>query len=225
MIVLADGAGTAAHAHEGAQIAVDSALTTLSDELRRQSPFRSKSWKPLMKRVILAAQTALIDRSPSESLREYATTLTCVVATSRHLVIAQIGDAMVAAQAQSGEMFTCMPPQQGEYANQTYFITHDRALELVDFRYYPITVKAVMATTDALLAVATDLNGEPSHLFWQPFVRRIELGGQRPPASEEFRSFLQSKRICARVDDDKTLVVATRTEIENTEPVGGGCPC
>lgn len=215
VLVLADGAGSAARSSEGARLAVDSAIASVTRELDRQVPLRCSGWLPIMVRVVAAARSALDAAAQGESLRDYATTLTCAVATPRHLVVAQIGDAMVAVQTQTGEMFTFMPPQRpGQFANQTWFITDERALDRVDIRYCPIPVRAVMATTDALLPVAIDPYGEPFHPFWEPIVRRLGRAdvGRLPAVTEEVTSLLESERICARVDDDKTLVVAIRTE-------------
>ena len=170
-----------------------------------------------MMSVVAAARSALVEAAPVASLSDYATTLTCAVAAgSRHVVIAHIGDAMVAIQRQSGELFTCMPPQRaGEYVNQTRFLTDDDALDHIDIRYLPIPARAVMAVTDGLLPVVTDRYGEPFTPFWIPVIGRVEQAVRDlQPAMiiEQIRSLLESDRICAHVDDDKTLVVATRTE-------------
>ena len=172
-----------------------------------------------MASVVAGARSALVDTASAESLlSDYATTLTCAVAAgSRHVVIAHIGDAMVAIQRQSGEMFTCMPPQrEGTFVNQTRFLTDDDALHRVDIRYCPISVRAVMAVTDGLLPVVTDRYGEPFTPFWIPLIGRMEQAARdREPETivDQIRAFLESDRICSRVDDDKTLVVATRTEV------------
>ena len=219
LMVLADGAGSAPRSREGAQRAVAWATGALTEELNRHVPLAASGWKPLMVSVVAAARSALVDVAPAESLRDYATTLTCAVAGgSRHLVIAQIGDAMVAAQSRSGEMFTCMPPQRaGEYANQTRFITDDDALDRVDVRYLPVPVHALMAVTDGLLPVVTDRYGEPFTPFWRPVIGRVDQAARDGLSPQtvvvQIRSLLESERICARVDDDKTLVVATRSEI------------
>lgn len=222
LMVLADGAGSAPRSREGAQRAVDAAVGTLNKELHRHVPVAASGWKPLMVRVVAAARSALVEAAPAASLSDYATTLTCAVAAgSRHVVIAHIGDALVAIQRQSGEMFTCMPPQRaGEYVNQTRFLTDDDALDQVDIRYLPISARAVMAVTDGLLPVVTDRYGEPFTPFWIPVIGRVEQAARdlRPATIvDQITSLLESDRICDHVDDDKTLVVATRTEDSDRE--------
>ena len=220
LVVLADGAGSAPRSREGAQRAVESAIGALTKELNHRVPVVASGWKPLMASVVAAARSALVDAAPAESLSDYATTLTCAVAAgSRHIVIAHIGDAMVAIQRYSGEMFTCMPPQRaGTFVNQTRFLTDDDALERVDIRYVPISVRAVMAVTDGLLPVVTDRYGEPFAPFWIPLIGRMEQAArdcEPETIADQIRSFLESDRIGARVDDDKTLVVATRNEVSD----------
>jgi serine/threonine protein phosphatase PrpC len=217
VMVLADGAGSAPHSREGAQRAVAAAIGALTGELHRHVPVAASGWKPLMVSVVAGARSALVEAAPAASLSDYATTLTCAVAAGpRHVVIAHIGDAMVAIQRQSGEMFTCMPPQRaGEYVNQTRFLTDDDALDQVDIRYLPIPARAVMAVTDGLLPVVTDRYGEPFPPFWVPMIGRVEQAVrdlQPETIVDEITTLLESDRICAHVDDDKTLVVATRTE-------------
>ena len=222
VMILADGAGSAPRSREGAQSAVDAALTNLTNALDREVPAGRSGWTSLMEQVVAAARSALVEAAGGESLGDYATTLTCAAVSSNHVMIAQIGDAMVVAQSQSGEISAYMSPQRaGEYANQTRFITDDDALDRVVTRYEPIRLHAVMATTDGLLPVATDSHGQPFHPFWRPLVRHVDQAARDglPPDTvvDQMMSFLESERICARVDDDKTLLVAVRADIPDRE--------
>ena len=63
--------------------------------------------------------------------RAYATTLTCAVATDGGLAVAQIGDGIVVARQEDGELFAAVQPQHGEYANETFFLTMTDALEKI----------------------------------------------------------------------------------------------
>lgn len=217
VMVLADGAGSASRSDEGARVAVTSAIKVLANALRRGPP-PAGDWKRPMRRAFYSARSALEDTADRAPLREYATTLTCVAACPDLLVIAQIGDATVGARLPSKQMLTFMRPQRaGEYANQTSFLTDENALDRLCLRHHKGSVDAVFATTDGLLSVSTDRRGEPWRPFWEPIIRRV--AHDPDTAKTDLTSFLTSKRIRARVDDDMTLVVAARAGVSD-----GGSP-
>lgn len=218
VMALADGAGSASKSHDGARQAVISAIKVLANALRRGPPSASK-WKRLMCRAFYSARSALEDLADGAPLRDYATTLTCAAACPDHLVIAQIGDAIVGASLPSKEMRTYMQPQRtGEYANQTCFLTDESALDRVRIEHHEISVNAVFAATDGLLSISTHRHGEPYRPFWEPIIRRVAHDADTAPG--DLTSLLQSERICARVDDDKTLVVATRADLPDDVSAG-----
>ncbi len=65
-------------------------------------------------------------------LRDFATTLTCLAATPEQLIVGQLGDGAVVARGADGILDTVTTLQRGEYANETYFLTQEQALEQVD---------------------------------------------------------------------------------------------
>ncbi len=212
VVVLADGAGSAPHSREGAQRAVAVACDGLSGTLARALPLSAVKWRQLMGRVFARARAGVAARAGAASLSAWATTLTCVVATPRQLVVGQLGDGLVAAADQDGALFAAVPPQRGQYANETLFLTGPNALEQIDVQIYPRSVKALVATTDGLLRLATSPGYEPHAPFFAPLTRFVGQANSTARASGRLAAFLRSARVCDRTDDDKTLVVAVRRE-------------
>ena len=212
VVVLADGAGSALQSREGAQRAVAVACDALSGTMARALPLTPDKWNQLMSRVFARTRAALAERAESGGLSAMATTLTCVVASSRQLVVAQLGDGVVAAIDRAGTLFSAVPPQRGEYANETVFLTAKDALERIDVQIYPGPVQALVATTDGLLRLALNSDCEPFAPFFEPLIRFVEGAGPGRSTEGKLAAFLQSERVCARTDDDKTLVVALRRE-------------
>ena len=228
VVALADGAGTAARAHEGARIAVEHAAASLADDLltRRHPPSSEAAWHLLLLGAFWDARAALDDMSSATgiALKHFSTTLACAVVADGWLAVGQIGDgAAVAAIASSLEsesniasLRTVLRPRRGEYANEVRFLTSrspEEALDDVDVRIYRGQTTALALTTDGLLRLALKLPGLEPHIpFFRPLLAFAaeSAASDRAAAEEHLAAFLASDRVNARTDDDKTLVLAAR---------------
>ena len=214
ILVIADGAGSAAHAAEGAQEAVRTACEALAAGLWCLPPRAGEAgWRELMAGAYRQAhdRLACLARKERRTQREYATTLTCALVTGPWLITAQLGDGFVVAETAEGELFLAAHPQRGEYANEAYFLTMDNALAAVEVNVRQQEVNALAASTDGLLRLALRLPGsEPHTPFFRPLLAFAAEAGSDRAAEKKLLHFLDSKQICARTDDDKTLVVASR---------------
>jgi hypothetical protein len=66
--------------------------------------------------------------------------------------------------------------------------------------------------SDGLLRLALRLpSGEPYPPFFQPLFGFAAAALPEDQANEQLSAFLNSKRVCDRTDDDKTLVLAAYT--------------
>jgi len=169
-----------------------------------------------------SARQALVQWADEQGLplRDYAATLTCVIASPERLAVASLGDSMVVYQNASGELIAGSRSQRGEYANETYFLTQDDALDnvQVSVRLESACILAMMS--DGLTRLALNLpSGEPHAPFFKPlFAFAASLNGAselapqsvHPEADEHLAAFLASERVCARTDDDKSLLLAVR---------------
>jgi len=146
-----------------------------------------------------------------ESPRKYAATLTGVAASADCLAVGQIGDGAVVAEDEDGRLWTATRLQRGEYANETHFLTEEGALDQVSIEVFERPVRALAVLSDGLVRLALKLpDQEPHAPFFQPLFRfagAVEDGEQ---AASQLAGFLDSERVNARTDDDKSLVLAVR---------------
>ncbi len=207
---VADGAGSAEHSDKASQRVVERAVNVLAgaDWCRDEA-----DWARLIANVFSEARNALVELATIRDLelKSLATTLICAVVTGERLVVGQLGDGIVVARDPDGALFAASTPQHGEYANETRFLTQSDALQNVQVAIHERPVCAAALTTDGLFRLAVKL---PENLPHAPFFLPLfdfALQAADPKAAEaQLGLFLDSKRVCARADDDKTLVLAVR---------------
>lgn len=214
LVAVADGAGSAPHSDTGAQYAVTSALDHLEATLAEELPQNKERWEELLAAGFAAAHQALLQHAAADELspRAFATTLTCAVACDAWLVVGQIGDGVTVAQDEAGELFTASHPQRGEYANETFFLTSDEAFERFQVRVFPEAIQALALMTDGLIRLALNVvTHSPHPPFFNPLLKFLDQAEDLAQAESQLAAFVASERVCARTDDDKTLVLAVRS--------------
>jgi hypothetical protein len=214
IIALSDGAGSASRSELGAERAVQAVLAALADEIAFARPENQAGWEQILRAAAAAARQSVLQMAEEaqESPRAYAATLTCVVAAPEALAAVQIGDGTVVGMDESGELFTCVQVQRGEYANETHFITQDNALQQVTFSYTERPVKALAAMSDGLIRLALKMpSQEPHEPFFQPLFRFVASVSDAEESAGQLAAFLGSQRVNSRTDDDKSLVLAVRS--------------
>lgn len=210
VLAVADGAGSAGRSLEGAQVAVQAALHALTDGLEAREPLPAEA---LLRDAFLRAResVAALAADSGTPLPQFATTLMAALVTTDGLNVASLGDGALIADAGEELRMASAPPQKGEYANETHFLTQDGALDVVQVARFDGPVRAVAATTDGLMRLALRLPDYLPHApFFQPLFAFAANG--HDGAADELAAFLASERVAARTDDDKTLVIAVRAE-------------
>lgn len=211
--VCADGAGSASHAHIGADLACWCFVEHLSavaqsgkvrDGVTREDAI---GWC----QIIRDALTRRAERL-QVPVRDLACTLLGAVVGDSSAVFLQIGDgAMVVSEGHGYE--TVFWPQSGEYANTTNFLTDpefERSLEF-SVRIGPIT--EVAAFTDGLERLILRFADRTVHSpFLQPMFTAMRSAAEMGDYFKALRRFLHSERVNERTNDDKTLILAVRDE-------------
>lgn len=214
LVALADGAGSAEHALQGARSAVEYTLQALEARLASSRlPDAPEEWRNLMRDVFAAARAQVLAQAEAagEPARKYATTLTGVIAARHRLVVGQVGDGAVVAEDENGELWTATRLQRGEYANETHFLTDDDALDRVVMAVFERPVLALAVMSDGLVRLALKMPvEEPHEPFFRPLFRFAGTVEDGHAASAQLADFLDSERVNARTDDDKSLVLAVR---------------
>jgi hypothetical protein len=213
LIFVADGAGTAERAEQGAQVAVREGLGAVEAGLAQGIPQDEAGWRALVEESFFQARQALEQLAAAESLplKSFGTTLVCGVVLDGLLVTGQVGDGAVIAGTEQGELFTAAFPQRGEYANETYFLTLPEALERLEVQVYTQPIAALALLSDGLTRLALQLPAyRPHPPFFVPLLSFAARAQEQDQAEQQLAAFLLSERVCARTDDDKTLVMAVR---------------
>ncbi|MDQ4078059.1 MAG: protein phosphatase 2C domain-containing protein [Chloroflexota bacterium] len=213
LIAVADGAGSAPCAEEGAQHAVEQAMAAMRSVLKVPTPDTEEAWITGLTGVFEQARQALQELAHRQDrpLSQFATTLLCTMVTEQWLIAGQIGDGVIVAHTGDDALFTVVEPQRGEYANETRFLTSPAALDYLDGHAYPLGTQAVAVMTDGLCHLALDRNGDTPHApFFHPLFQFCTQVESRSVGQEQLAAFLASRRVCERTDDDKTLVLACR---------------
>lgn len=228
LLAAADGAGSAERSALGAATVVQKALDAAEEMLLQQGePAEREQWLDALPSILQEVHEALVSLSQesvspsassvpttqpeqapaSISLHDLATTLLLAIVTENWLAVAQIGDGAVAIQRVDGTIASLTPRTQQEQLDTTDFVTDDTYLQSSMYVVQPrADLQGIALLTDGLQMAAMHFPDNTAH---EPFFVPLFKFVLRPDASEaELQRFLTSERICARSDDDKTLVLA-----------------
>jgi hypothetical protein len=229
---VADGAGSAERSGEGAALAVERAVAHLAAVVRvgtgstgdagpaASLPTTSGDWCAVLTAAFDAARNAIIDLAARESVEpgRFACTLAVVVATPTVVAAGQVGDGLVVVRELRDDLRAVCLPERGDYANETVFLTSD---DMAGHRQCHVSEEpfsAIALTTDGLLRLAFHVPDHQVHRpFFDPMFRFAADAVDGAAASTELGAFLTSDRVCARTDDDKTLILAVLTGEASSE--------
>lgn len=204
---IADGAGSAPRAAEGARAAVDIARDSL-EELACDSLGR------IAGRALLAAARGLesLARQHGTEVSDFNTTLTVAALRGSEIAVAQVGDCIAVLHHLSRHEVLAYPEREKRFVEETEFLgTHNAKAAHISTHDIPIEDEPVdfALSTDGLAPLLLDRWVPP--IPHDPFFDSLFRAAREDRASKaELESFLESPDVCARTDDDKTLVLATR---------------
>ena len=212
--VLADGAGSAAHAERAAELACASLMEAIANDvegahdLARVNDDVIRSWFARI-RAHIAGEADVHDHD----VRDYATTVLACVAGEREAICVQLGDGGIVVRVAGDTFVPALWPEGGEYANQTFFVTDDDALDRLSIARFG-RVDDVVLFSDGLSRLALDHTNKSAFMpFFEPLTRTVrESGASRAQLGADLDAYLASDAINARTDDDKAICIATRVQ-------------
>ena len=214
VVAVADGAGSAPRGQDGARAAVEAAVASVRGAAG--APGRDG-----VRNGILAARDAVLAAAGDDDPRLLATTLALLVADHGVVVAAQVGDGCIVVRT-GADLHLVGPVERSEFLNETCFVTSsgwedDLRVDVVERDGTDASVlDAVAVMTDGLQLLALDLAaGSPHPGFFGPL---FDWASGEGADDDELARFLCSERVCARTDDDKTLVLATLGPAAGTGP-------
>lgn len=214
--VAADGAGSAAHSATGASAACDRFIDDLKTHLANdgalaQLPDRFiQDWIEKFKFLVNGLAADAVAKP-----QDFACTLLAAIVGRDETVYFQLGDgAIVESLPNEQDQYRCICwPQQGEYANTTNFLTDADAGRKIFCEVKQGTVDEVALFTDGLQSLVLDYRTQSAHSpFFAPLFAwlRPRAEGHSTELSDSLAAYLNSEKVNARTDDDKTLILATR---------------
>ncbi len=215
IVVVADGAGSAARAEQGAAVVVAAIMRHVREAIEEGQD----DYSAVLRGSAARARRDLVATSERDGLPlgQYAATALAVVLGPTGGAALQVGDGVIIVGEGTDDWSWVFWPHKGEYANTTRFLTDEDALEVLEVEGLTARVHDVLVMSDGLEHLAL-VYGERA--VFNPFVKAIvgPLRGSRATGhdvglSEALRRFLVSDRVASRADDDLSLVVATRSAL------------
>jgi hypothetical protein len=213
-----DGAGSAKHAEIGSRLACEVIGKTAAEFLTagglvsKIDAALAKEWLALFQSAVELKAATL-----SASARDLACTLLVAIVGHDSAAFWQIGDGCIIIRSSDEEDFCWVFwPDRGEYENVTYFATEINAAEHLQFETVCRRIDYVSVLTDGLQRLALHYETTSAHApFFRGLFPPLESAsvGLSESLSRSLARFLESERVNSRTDDDKTLILASRTEL------------
>ncbi|MNB56339.1 hypothetical protein D3C87_795330 [compost metagenome] len=129
-IALADGAGSRARSDIGAQVAVTATLAYVCKNFESLWQNMEKIHAKAAQRLVNRCLDAFRRKSAKHGgdINDLACTLSFVAYSQGRYMAGHLGDGVIASIDSDGQLQTLSPPENGEYANTTWFLTDPKAI-------------------------------------------------------------------------------------------------
>jgi Protein phosphatase 2C len=214
--VVSDGAGSAIRCAEGSKAVCDELVPDL---VSRITVFTGTSDGNVSEAVlrqwltdgIERIRTLLVEHSTQGSLAEFHATVVGVIAGPNGGWFFHIGDgAACATNTQTFSPCISSLPENGEYANETYFFTQANWLEHLRLTPFDQNFNLVALMSDGVTPFALAPGGTEPHVpFFGPVSRYFEQNS-REESERALVATLEKDAIRKITGDDKTLLWAMR---------------
>jgi hypothetical protein len=212
---VADGAGSAKYADRSAEIAVATAVDTVSRAIDGNECDLAR----LLREAVLTTTEAVLSaaRAEDHEVRDFASTLLMAVATSSGSAALQIGDGVIVICDGREDWGWVFWPERGEYANTTRFLTDEDAMAALQLGVFSALPTDIALMSDGVEPLALHYASRTAHApFFDPLFKSLQTtegDGEIVALSRALENFLASPRVSERTDDDLSLVIATRRSL------------
>lgn len=217
--IVSDGAGSARHSEIGSRLVCHTILEEITNYVQSGGAIGDlretiiDSWiESAVYRLTIQARAMEVET------RDLAATVVGALIGADGSAFFQIGDGAIVVLG-DGEYTAVTWPENGDYANVTYFITDDRALEHLDVHIQKSSYDEVALFTDGLQMLVLDFQRRQAHSpFFRPLFSRLraESAGSSSALTSLLEEYLVSSTVNKRTDDDKSLVLATRLSADES---------
>lgn len=211
VLAIADGAGSAAFSEQGAKTAVEAVLGKMAQYEGALEDLTIEYTESLLNKVL--EELKVIALASSSRLGDYATTLLGAIIDNDGAYFFQIGDGCWIADTDKG--IECATwPVNGEYINETVFITSPNVAESITHAYVS-GVTSVLGFTDGIEHLCLNHAAREPHLpVVEKLIRAVNSPSHPHDVEDALERFLTSELVNDRTDDDKTIILAWRASDE-----------
>ena len=209
--IVCDGAGSARLSEQGARFVATHTVQALAGRLEQGASVQDLQDGALAG-TLAQIRAALDDlaRAAGATLDDYATTVVGAVVGQDGGFFFHLGDGLGVAQlGDGGELISL--PANGEYANETYFVSGERWREQLRLLAMPPAVRGVVLMSDGCMPFAMSKN---NGALYAPFMDAVQgylrTVGSIELGNEALASTLADPRTHQITGDDKTLLLAMR---------------
>ena len=213
ILAVSDGAGSSTYSHFGSQTACLAGVASLPRQLQRNPAIAVKEHllRSALQRAVRRARREVVARAgkPNGSgglapVSEYACTFMLTLVSQKLVGVAHVGDGCaVAGDGQEWRLLS--EPDNGEFANETRFLTNPRNFPRIALvQSYDINCLAVI--TDGLQDVALSRNTSPFKRFWSPLYRALNRDSSAG-RNTVLDALLQKAADAGKATDDCTIAV------------------
>ncbi len=213
---VADGAGSARLSHLGSEAFADAVVEALRNDLselefdgERASDVLTKAVNDTKDRLMKDAQDS--DDNTAIHVSDFAATLIVVVANSNGGAFFHVGDgAGTVFSLGNSSGATVSKPENGEYANETYFVTADNWESHLRVTPFSGEFDTILLMSDGVTPMAmTKGCALPFDNFVGPVLGFLR-GVDEPTAKKALINTLSDEKVRTVTGDDKTLIWATK---------------
>jgi hypothetical protein len=207
-----DGAGSAARSDAGSNLLAREVVERLAMRAAASpQPLDAVATQAVLDEVVGAARAMLEQCAAHDgaALSEYAATLVGVVADGEGGVFFHVGDGVAVAESRDVAAAPVVsPPENGEYANETYFVTGEEWRAHLRLTPLPAMPRRIVLMSDGCAPFAMTRGNAGLHgPFIDPVARWLAQAAEAD-GCRALGTTLADPRIDAITSDDKTLLVA-----------------
>lgn len=209
--VICDGAGSASLSDLGAELVCEAFRTKASGFVCERGTNALTRDDLVVWLEEIQERIAALAEAENAAPRDFACTLLFLAASEQKTICAQVGDGAIVLN--DGECLEVAHwPENGEYANQTFFVSEGDAQEHLQFASFG-PVRDFVVFSDGLQRLALNESERRPHVgFFRPLFDTVRAAYKLDRTKNELEAFLSSDRVNSKTDDDKSIVIGCRVD-------------